>query len=112
MVVELLASLERLDRRGLVQVHVYMTGGRSDAASAAFDLARQAALVAGERDVVTGLRIATHMGDPDWTDLLHGIRRDASGDPVDVYFCGPPGLARKIAPICADAGMRFQQERF
>ena len=35
--VDLLSSLERLDRRGLVHVHVFMTGGRSDAVSAAFD---------------------------------------------------------------------------
>ncbi len=110
--VDLLASLDRLVARGLVRVHVYMTGGRSDAASAAFDLARHAALLAGEPDVVTGLQIETHMGNPDWRELLQGIAREAAGDPVDVYFCGPPGLARKVAPICADAGMRFQQERF
>ena len=110
--VDLLASLDRLDKRGLVRVHVYMTGGRSDAASAAFDLARQTALIAGEPDVVTGLHVETHMGDPDWRELLQGIAREAAGDPVDVYFCGPPGLARKIAPLCADVGMRFQQERF
>jgi ferredoxin-NADP reductase len=110
--VDLLGSLDRLDKRRLVRVHVYMTGGRSDATSAAFDLARQAAFIAGEPDVVTGLRIETHMGNPDWCELLQGIAREAGGDPVDVYFCGPPGLARKIAPACADAGMRFQQERF
>jgi hypothetical protein len=89
-----------------------MTGGRSDALSAAFELARQAALVAGEADVVTGLRFETHMGGPDWPELLGGIARDAAGERVDVYFCGPPGLARKIAPVCADAGMTFHQERF
>ncbi len=110
--VDLLASLDRLDKRGLVRIHVYMTGGRSDAASAAFDLARQAALGAGEPDVVTGLRIETHMGDPDWRELLQGIAGEAGGNAVDVYFCGPPGLARKVAPVCADVGMTFQQERF
>jgi predicted ferric reductase/Ca2+-binding EF-hand superfamily protein len=110
--VDLLAALERLDRRGLVHVHVFMTGGRADAVSAAFDLARQASLVAGEPDLVTGLRFETHMGAPDWRALLGGIALDAGGDRVDVYFCGPPGLARKIAPVCADVGMTFQQERF
>ncbi len=110
--VDLLSSLERLDRRGLVHVHVFMTGGRSDAVSAAFDLARHVALAAGEPDVVTGLRFQTYMGAPDWRELLQGIAGDAQGEPVDVYFCGPPGLARQVAPICADLGMRFQQERF
>jgi NADPH oxidase 5 len=110
--VDLLASLDRLDRRGLVHVHVFMTGGRCDPVSAAFELARSTALLAGEPDVVTGLRIQTHMGGPDWRDLLQGIADEAAGEPVDVYFCGPPGLARKVAPICADVGMTFQQERF
>jgi NADPH oxidase 5 len=110
--VGLLTSLERVDRRGLVHVHVFMTAGRSDPVSAAFDLARQAALVAGEPDVVTGLRMETHMGSPDWRALLQGIAREAPGDTVDVYFCGPPGLARKVAPICAELGMPFRQERF
>jgi predicted ferric reductase/Ca2+-binding EF-hand superfamily protein len=110
--VDLLASVERLDRRGLVRVHVFMTGGRSDAVSAAFDLARQAALAAGEADVVTGLRFETHMGAPRWPELLGAIALEAAGERVDVYFCGPPGLARKVAPICADAGMTFHEERF
>jgi predicted ferric reductase len=110
--IDLLASLERLDRRGLVHVHVFMTDGRADAVSAAFDLARQASLGAGEPDLVTGLRFETHMGSPDWPALLGGIAREAGGERVDVYFCGPPGLARKIAPVCAEVGMSFQQERF
>jgi predicted ferric reductase/Ca2+-binding EF-hand superfamily protein len=110
--VELLSSVERLDERGLVRIHVYMTGGRSDPASAIFELARRAALLAGETDVVTGLRIETHMGAPDWRTLLGSIARDAAGTPVDAYFCGPPGLGRKVAPICADVGMTFRQERF
>jgi NADPH oxidase 5 len=110
--VDLLASLERFGRGGLVRVHVFMTGGRSNAVSAAFDLARQAALIAGEPDVVTGLRLETHMGAPDWRELLGGIAREGGDEPVDVYFCGPPGLARKVAPFCADAGMTFQRERF
>jgi NAD(P)H-flavin reductase len=52
------------------------------------------------------------MGGPVWRDLLQGIAHEAAGDPVDVYFCGPPGLARKVAPVCADVGMTSQQERF
>jgi NADPH oxidase 5 len=110
--IDLLASLERLDQRGLVHVHAFMTAGRADAVSAAFDLARQASLVAGEPDVVTGLRFETHMGAPDWRELLGRIAREAAGEPVNVYFCGPPGLARKVAPVCGEIGMSFQQERF
>ncbi|HEX4446873.1 MAG TPA: ferric reductase-like transmembrane domain-containing protein, partial [Polyangiaceae bacterium] len=113
---DLLASADHLDERRMLRVHVWMTGGRSDASSVAFDLARHASLLAGDPDVVTGLHIETHMGSPDWPALLGSIageaRGEAEGEAVDVYFCGPPGLAAKIAPVCADAGMSFRQERF
>ncbi|HEY5147931.1 MAG TPA: ferric reductase-like transmembrane domain-containing protein, partial [Polyangiaceae bacterium] len=109
---DLLSSIDKLDDRGLVRIHVYMTGGRSDASSAAFDLARRAALLAGETDVVTGLKIETHMGAPDWPAIFASMAVDAGEVPVDVYFCGPPGLARKVGPCCEDAGMTFRQERF
>jgi hypothetical protein len=31
---------------------------------------------------------------------------------VHVFFCGPPGLARKIRGLCEAIGMRFRQEHF
>jgi len=40
------------------------------------------------------------------------IREEHSPERVDVYFCGPPGLAKKIKPICGKLGMTFREERF
>ena len=31
---------------------------------------------------------------------------------VDVYFCGPPGLAAKLRATCHRLGMTFREERF
>jgi hypothetical protein len=31
---------------------------------------------------------------------------------VHVFFCGPPGLGRRLRPICEELGMPFREERF
>ena len=67
------------------------------------DLAGHAALLAGEPDVVTGLQIETHMGNPDWRDLLQAIaQRLPAPRSTCTSPCGPPGLqARKVAQRCS-----------
>lgn len=76
------------------------------------ELARDILHAAGRTDIVTGLRTHTHMGHPDWQELLAGIRDKHAPDTVDVFFCGPAGLARKLEPICRGLGMTFREEQF
>jgi hypothetical protein len=52
------------------------------------------------------------MGDPDWRTELERIQRLYAPHPVQVFFCGPPGLARKIRAQCERLRMRFRQEQF
>jgi predicted ferric reductase len=52
------------------------------------------------------------MGQLDWERMLYLIREQHAPEPVDVYFCGPPGLATKLRPICARLGMTFRMEKF
>jgi ferredoxin-NADP reductase len=108
----LLSDLERIDMRELLDVHLCMTGGRSGATSLGLEVAREILRAAGRSDIVTGLRIKTHMGPPDWRGWLAAIAGEHQPAPVDVFFCGPPGLARKLRPICRELGMSFHEERF
>jgi predicted ferric reductase/Ca2+-binding EF-hand superfamily protein len=108
----LLAELETVDERNLLDVHMYMTGGRGGATAAGLEVARGVLHAAAQRDIVTGLKTLTHMGHPDWEAVLSGIAAQHAPEPVDVYFCGPQGLARKLQPICARLQMRFREERF
>ena len=108
----LLAELERIDGAGVLDVNIWMTGGRAGATSAALELARALSNAAGDPDDVTGLRTKTHMGHPDWDATLRAIAQLHTPETVDVYFCGPPGLGRTIRRACARAGMRFREERF
>lgn len=108
----LLAELEEEDSKQLLDVHLCMTAGRADTTALAVEVARQVLHDAGKDDIVTGLRTHTHMGQPDWERMLYLIREQHAPEPVDVYFCGPPGLAKKIRPICAHLGMTFREEKF
>jgi predicted ferric reductase/Ca2+-binding EF-hand superfamily protein len=107
----LLARLEHRDVANLVKIHIFMTDGRGDGTALLLNLARGLAHARGERDLITGLRAMTSMGAPDWHRELAAAAGD---DPatLDVFFCGPPGLARTVRRVCSDLGLRFHQERF
>jgi predicted ferric reductase len=108
----LLAELERMDGAGVLDVNIWLTGGRAGVTSAVLELAREIEHAAGDRDLVTGLKTKTHMGHPDWEATLGAIAREHAPHVVDVYFCGPPPLGRIVRAAARRAGMRFREERF
>jgi NADPH oxidase 5 len=109
---ELLARLEHESVPLPLRVHAYMTGGRAGGTSAALEVARALMHGEGHRDLVTGLREPTHMGHPDWAKELARIAAAHAPERVDVFFCGPAGLARKLRKLADALGMRFHEERF
>lgn len=110
--VELLEELERADHRDVLDLHLYMTDGRAGATAIGLELAREALVAQGDRDLITGLRTRTHMGHPDWESALGAIAKQHAGETVEVFFCGPAGLAAKIRRVCARLGMPFHREQF
>jgi len=108
----LLTQLETLDTRGLLEMHLCMTGAQSGATALGLELARDMMRAAKRSDLITGLRRHTHVGPPDWDSMLGPIAAHHGPGNVDVYFCGPPGLAARIAPICQGLGMSFREEKF
>lgn len=108
----LLAELEKIDHAALLDVHLCMTGGRAGATAIGLEAAREIMHASGRSDLITGLRTHTHVGPPDWDALLSSVVRQHAGEPVDVYFCGPPALATKLRRTCRRLGMSFREERF
>ncbi len=108
----LLAEMEKIDLRALLEVHLCMTGARSGATAMGLEIAREIMHAWGRSDIITGLRTHTHVGAPDWEAMLGRIRAMHGDAEVDVYFCGPPGLAKKLRPICDRLDMPFREERF
>jgi len=89
-----------------------MNGRGAGVTALGVELARAAMHSAGRSDIVTGLRTHTHFGPPDWAVMLRNVAAWHGKEHVDVFFCGPPGLAAKLRPICARLGMTFREERF
>jgi predicted ferric reductase len=108
---KLLASIERTAPRGLVEIRIFMTGGRGDISSTLLNLARELAHDLGDPDVFTGLGAMTRMGAPDFRAELAAIAAASKGE-VNVFFCGPPGLARSVRGVCSELGLPLHQERF
>jgi predicted ferric reductase len=108
----LLADLEVADARDLLEIQVCMTGGHGGASATGLQVAREIMHEVGQRDIITGLKALTYMGHPDWNRALAEIAARHAPEPVDVYFCGPKGLGRRLQPICERLGMRFREEQF
>lgn len=109
---ELLAELERQDDQNLLDIHIYMTGGREHLDAAALELAREVFYAKTRRDIVTGLVARTQFGRPDWEELLTGILREHAPERVEVFMCGPSTLESMLAPLCSKLGMGFRHEVF
>jgi len=93
-------------------VQRFEQGARAGAVAGIVVLARQMMRDEGRSDMITGLRHFTHVGPPDWPRLLGAIASRHAPNRVDVCFCGPPGLARKLEAVCEKLGMPFHEERF
>jgi predicted ferric reductase len=109
---ELIAELEAGDSANLLDVRIYMTGGRDQIDAAAIELAREVFYAKTRRDVVTGLAARTHFGRPEWEPLLTEIVREHAPERVEVFMCGPHPLVRVLKPLCNRLGMGFRHEVF
>jgi len=109
---DLLLKLERIDRNQRVEFRIFMTGARGHISAAALNLARDLSHRLGRPDWATGLRTQTGIGAPEFGAELSEIAARHAPDAVDVYFCGPPGLGRKVKKICAAQSIPFRQESF
>ncbi|MEO7111499.1 MAG: EF-hand domain-containing protein, partial [Polyangiaceae bacterium] len=76
---DLLKDLEQKDRRGVLDLHLCMTGVRAGATALGLEIARELMKSAGRSDIITGLRHHTHFGPPDWDDMLGAIVKRHSG---------------------------------
>ncbi|MFO0557706.1 MAG: EF-hand domain-containing protein [Polyangiales bacterium] len=110
----LLAELERDDREHVLDIRLWMTGGHAGATALGLELGRELVRAEGHKDPLSRLRNRLHMGQPDWQSELRAIREAhaSSGDSVEVFFCGPPGLGAIVRRACRAEGIAFHEERF
>lgn len=109
---DLLGSLEKRDHEQLLDMHIYLTSGRSDMAGGILDVAQKVMRAGSQGDVVTGLRTHTSLGTPDFDRLLESFYRDPGLPRPHVFFCGPPALGRIVAKSSRRLQLAFRSERF
>jgi NADPH oxidase 5 len=109
---ELLTEIEKRDHGKVLDIHIYMTGGRADLAGGILDVAQHLMKSQSQGDIVTGLRTHTTMGPPDFDRLLESFYRDPGLPHPRVFFCGPAPLGRIVAKSCHRLGLGFRSERF
>ena len=93
---ELLGELERLDRRGLLDIHLFMTGARTGATSVGLRSAREVLHAAGRSDIV---RVSEHTRTPvrDWKPSSRASRGCTRPIRATSSFAVPPGWRRRFA---------------
>ena len=108
------ALLGRLEREHpeFFAFHIFMDAGRTDLSSTVLRVAMDVRYADTHEDLVTGLRSRTTLGAPDWRGFFTRVRARHAAERVDVFFCGPPGLGKKVERAATRAGCPFRQEHF
>jgi predicted ferric reductase len=107
-----LAEIERTDTRGLVELHLCLTGARAGVSALGLELAREIMAASKRTDIISGLRSHTHVGVPEWEAVFSSIAQQHAPEPTNVFYCGPPGLEKKVRPVAERLGLPFRSERF
>ena len=109
---ELLARIEEMHLQRFLQLNIYMTDVKLDAASGLMKIGMD--LLGGEanQDMTTGLRTITNFGRPDWQGIFADISRRHPYRSVNVFFCGPGSLGTTIRAAARRQGFRYRNEVF
>jgi len=93
---ELLMALEEADDTGLIEIHIYLTGGpkKTDDIKNLMQIDRQVS-----RDVVTGLKSRTAYGRPNWDVILAKAMADHKGETIGIFFCGPAAVSKNLYAV-------------
>jgi predicted ferric reductase len=109
---ELLRQLESEDIEGFLDINIYMTGARADMKSSTLNIAMDLLHRRLKVDLVTGLQARTNMGHAKWEQVFDKLAQQYRGQPVDVYFCGPPGLSATLKRNAQRVGFNYHKENF
>lgn len=112
--VELLSRIEAEDTNNLFDINLYLTGAQasSDMKSSTLFVAMDLMHSQTQVDLITGLKVRTKTGRPDWDAIFRNVAKQHAPDKVDVYFCGPPGLSLQLRNLCHKYGFGYRKENF
>ncbi len=110
--VDLLGEAERELGQENFQLFIHLTSLSHNLSNIAMQMAADAYREKVGQDPLTQLKAVTASGRPDWRRYFAGLAVKHSGQPVDVYFCGPPALGQELRQLSGQFGFYFHQEQF
>lgn len=94
------------------RLHIHLTSLSHNLTNIAMQIAAGEFHRKHQRDPFTSLHAATNPGRPNWPELFAELVKQHPGYPVNVYYCGPPGLAIELHGHCLNFGFYFHEEKF
>jgi predicted ferric reductase/Ca2+-binding EF-hand superfamily protein len=109
---DLLSTAEQQLGSDRFQLHIHLTSLSHNLSNIAMQIALDAYRKRYKRDPLTSLRAVTSPGRPHWEKIFADLASQHPCQAIDVYFCGPPELAKQVKSACRQQGFFFRQERF
>jgi predicted ferric reductase len=110
--VDLLDQAERQLGEEQFRLFIHLTSLSHNLSNIAMQIAVDAYRERYGRDPLTHLRAVTSAGRPNWERIFAEVAVKHAGMPVDVYFCGPPGLGKALRRAAAKFGFYYHEEKF
>ncbi|KAH9605061.1 hypothetical protein KSS87_023644 [Heliosperma pusillum] len=109
-----------LDKRGVVEMHNYLTSvyEEGDARSALITMLAALNHAKNGVDIVSGTKVRTHFAKPNWKRVLSKIGSKHANARIGVFYCGAPVLAKELKILCNEYNQKgatkfeFHKEHF
>ncbi|KAH7298309.1 hypothetical protein KP509_25G036700 [Ceratopteris richardii] len=97
------------DHKGIVELHNYLTGAyeEGDARSALITMLQTLNQAKHGVDILSGTRVRTHLGRPDWRSVFSTVAASHKGHRVGVYYCGTSTLAKELKALTSEFNEKF-----
>ncbi|KAL6654762.1 hypothetical protein ACP70R_008227 [Stipagrostis hirtigluma subsp. patula] len=92
------------DEKGVIELHNHCTSvyEKGDARSALITMIQSLNQAKGGVDVVSGTRVRTHFGRPNWNNVYNRIAGNHRGQRVGVFYCGRPNLTKELHDLAQE----------
>lgn len=89
------------DHNRVIEMHNHLTSvyEEGDARSALIAMVQSLHHAKNGFDIVSGCRIRTHFGRPNWRRVFSKIAADHMGARIGVFYCGPPMLVSQLRSL-------------
>ncbi|XP_059642510.1 respiratory burst oxidase homolog protein C-like isoform X2 [Cornus florida] len=97
-------EVAEMDHKGVIEIHNYCTSvyEEGDARSALIAMIQSLNHAKNGVDVVSGTRVKSHFGKPNWRDVYKRIALNHTNARVGVFYCGPQALTKELRKLASD----------